>query len=323
MPRFFRRMFYYPLLALFSRQFYVSVVCRFTGASIKYLLELCLLASIVSSIAVYITVKNYINNDLVRIVEQIPSFRINSEGEFVFLEQEANSKIQFKTDKEGRKYVSVTSPAGRPMILFNPDGASLELQDIPSNDPKNRGEVFFHVSFNKSSITINNGLYSQTNSYKEMGFTSDMPITGQGIVDSIKNIVPSVMPPILFISLFIVILLKQCFAILITFVFSFGIFIINRVRMNSLALFRINVYANTAPLVIFVVSLFFIDNPALFSALNNVLVSFIPLIYVYFAAKDLRNFAIEAVSETNDGEDNQNENKVDQSNNKSDDTFIP
>ena len=303
MKRFFRRMFYYPVLAVCSRRFYVSVISRFRGVSAKYFFEVILLATLVITVYMTSVAVNYVNNDLEKLLAGFPSFTVNKDGEFEFLGEQSPG-VFFRESRDNRKYVSIRTPGGAPVLLFNPEHAMVDSEDLPREISSMKApELVFHVTFGKDRISVFNGISSSDITYRELGLYPGTEINAETVAANLKVLSCTLVPVLIFITMFISILFKMVFSIAITAVFGYGIFYFMGVRTTMITVIRVNVYANTIILVLFSVSMLMIDRPEVFMALNGAYMGMLPMIYNFFAATDFRKNSLGSTDQPSQGRD--------------------
>ncbi|WP_084761533.1 DUF1189 family protein [Succinimonas amylolytica] len=317
MKRFFRRMFYYPVLAVCSRRFYVSVISRFRGVSAKYFFEVILLASLVITVYMTSVTVNYVNTDLNKLLAGFPGFVINKDGEFEFLEQQSPAVI-FRESQDNRKYVSIRTPGGAPVLLFNPEHAMVDSEDLPREISSMKApELVFHITFEKNQVSVFNGISSSAITYRELGMLPGTEVNAATVSANLRVLSSTLMPVLIFITMFISIVFKMVFSIAITSVFGYGIFYFMGVRTTMITVIRVNVYANTIILLLFSVSMFMIDSPEVFVALNGAYMGMLPMIYNFFAAVDFRKNSLGSSSSSSDSRDSSSGEGSDDSGNRS------
>ena len=300
MKRFFRRMFYYPILAICSRRFYVSVISRFRGVSAKYFLEAVLLSSLIITCYFTVTIFSYVESDLRTLLKDFPSFTVNKNWEFEFLEAQPGQTV-FKEDQNHRKYVSIQTPEGTPVLLFNPDGAQAESQDLPRSltAGNTASGMVFHVTFGKNRVSLFNGVNTTDISYRELGIMPGEVIDSPRMYLRLQFMAYTIAPVVIFISMYIVVALWLAANIAVTAALGYGIFYLMGVRTTFITVIRVNVYANTIILTLFTASMFMLDQPGLYATLHSSYFGILPLIYNFFAASDYRRNSLGSSSSQN------------------------
>lgn len=288
----FKRLVLLPIYSLFSRRFYISsVLFKYRGLGVIHYLWVCFLASVAISISLYVKLIDYQEHDLKTMMDNVPSFLINDQWEMEFApDSEQSGNVHFLIDSKNNKYVIITDKANKPMIVFNPENADIsDDYEAPSGlqTPKTLSEMVFTITFFKDRFSVYNGLQNQYFTYKEFMFQRNKVFNSVDLYNSISLTFRMFGLVAIFLMTLLTVLIRQVFYIGFTSVLSFVLQAFLRLRISAQALIRLNVFANTTPLVIFTISMVFVENDVWFAALNNTLISLIPLVYVYLTIREI------------------------------------
>lgn len=300
----FKRFLLFPVLALFSRRFYLSVLFKFRGIGLSYLIGLSVLCSIVLTIFLYIQLLSFQENELKNYLSQMPSLIVNSADQFEFAPNQP-SEVKFYQDEEMVKYAYIATPKGTPLILFNPLQAKVpgKLMPLPEDRTQTLG---IYMAVFTDHITVYNGPLKQVYYVKDLNLQQNRLITSQMVSEGIGSFIKVMGPALLFVCLFVFGLIRQVVNVCVTTLFVFILSIIMKIRMPMPVLIRLTVFANTAPTILGMLAIFFFTiNPSIFNALNSSVIGFIPLIYAFFALKDARDNLIDRFNKDGgDSDDN-------------------
>lgn len=297
MQKFLKKLLLFPLLAIFSRKFYIPVICYFRGYGQGHLLRSCGLATVLVMIAIIMHFYNFFHNEMYPVARGIPEFDYQNA---VITVRSDTPEGFWKKDDEGNRYVAYTYENGSGMLGIYPDQMHFQSDDPQLFEVEELTDIRPVVNLYANNFCF--GISRMENfvcvSYKVLTSDDSTAVRADELVQSFVSRMTMAYLGVTVVVLYFMILVKQCLFAIMTSLLSLFLQMLVKISLPRDALFRLNVYANTLPLALFVISAFFIDNPQIHHALTNPMVILTPLIYVYMALSDFRNNLIESVNVT-------------------------
>lgn len=302
-----RRLLFFTFYSLVSRRFYISVLCRLRGIGIMYFCWLCLVSSVVLSTYFYPKIIDYCENDLKSVLNQIPTlvFKDNNvqfQDNLSISTTEAkgfnqNSTIRF--DKNNKMYSVVVNSNRNLVIIVNPNNAIIDDDTLymVSNlrKPENAIKFPFVVTIYNNRFTVLTGTQDVPFNFRDFRIKDGEVVTGLDIANACTLVVKNAGWLFIFLSVFMVLVMKNMFCIFILTLFSLAISKFYGLKNDLVSFIRLSVFANTTPMLIGVFSWFVYDKPELFYTLNGTMITFISLIYIILCFRDFKSNQIKAL----------------------------
>ncbi|WP_294496178.1 hypothetical protein [uncultured Ruminobacter sp.] len=298
MQKFLKKLFIFPILAIFSRKFYIPVICYFRGFGQGHLLRSSGLAAVLITIGIAIHFHGFFQNDLLPMAEKVPAFDY-SDGR-ISIPKDGKSDF-WQKDDSGSPYVLYHYENGKNLLAVYPERMYFQDEEPPVFEvdemASNQLLPVVTVYSNSFCFGLNGFENAMCLNYRLLTSSDETTVTVTGLIETFVSKMMVVYSGIVVMVLYFAVLLRQCIMIGITSLLSLFVEIIVKISLPRDALLRLNTYANTLPLAMLVISVFFMDNPQVHHALTNSLTILLPLVYVYLALSDFRSNLIVTVKE--------------------------
>lgn len=305
MLKFLKKLFLFPILAVFSRKFYISVICYFRGFGQGHFLRSCGLAAVVAAAACFWQLADFYAGTVLPGARRAPDlYYRDGRIEAARPEADAAKWAAGGDGEEGPAYV-FRYEDGSVMLSVRPATKHVPENVFPSFEFREDAEIRPVLSLYRSNfcygfsgygeaVCINYDLFMPA---AEEGY----PTTAEEIVRTLNRRMITTYAVIATLTLWLLIMIHQAVYILFTTLISLLLQIIVKIGLPKDALIRLNVYANTFTLALFAASMCFIGEPQVRYALTSEFTLLIPLFYIWMALSDFRNNLIVSVRESMKG----------------------
>ncbi|MGN1394209.1 MAG: hypothetical protein ACI4V7_09330 [Succinivibrionaceae bacterium] len=285
-----------------------------------YFVFISFLASVLVTIPLYINLVKFKENDFLALTQQIPCVVMTSNNELMFLENYLNdnevlanvtnqneieqcvlsSNVTYLEDSDHKKYVVIYNNSKRPLIVVNPNNADISaIHDVLSIKAKNSeiraSDAIPTFLFYKDKFEVRSINGSQQMPYSNMGTNKNILISNDYIYKKVSYFINVFGLVVIFISMIFAIIVRGISSLLLNIIITLIIQSLLKVKIPLVMNIRFNIFASTISLIIFVVSMYFYGSDTVFRILNNQMITFLPLIYIYLTLKDMRSIAIEYI----------------------------
>lgn len=272
----------YPILAIFSKQFYFTVLFKLKGIGFKYLLSLCLILAIAASYKVTTVLDVFKELNVSNLVLNIPPSYIDSNG-------------RLSPNDADNDFVLIKSDKGSNVILYNPSDKNY---DSSYNAPFELRSDNIVIRYKNEVNSIPYTAIVDTN-------TNFEPLASAKILDSLLSMSIIAIVPIVTIWLLYLLLINMVLSALISRVILLYVI---KLKLEYKACFRLAAFANTS--VAFLLFLqFFIYFPFPYT-----LMLLIPVIYLVGIGKTLRKNVLANQTAKQQGSNTENATNDDNNN---------
>ncbi|MEE1286058.1 MAG: DUF1189 family protein [Ruminobacter sp.] len=161
--------------------------------------------------------------------------------------------------------------------------------------PENAIKFPFVVTIYNNRFTVLTGTQDVPFNFRDFRIKDGEVVTGLDIANACTLVVKNAGWLFIFLSVFMVLVMKNMFCIFILTLFSLAISKFYGLKNDLVSFIRLSVFANTTPMLIGVFSWFVFDKPELFYTLNGTMITFISLIYIILCFRDFKSNQIKAL----------------------------